>query len=134
MEPTFHAVIDEHPDAIPDVHSAKSPIDLTDDYTIPEGALPVTRQNATIQPGTPPNQEITKRVPSRPIKPDPDAAGVHTGSACEFPKHAADPMPPLYAQSNDVEVVLYALGASFAVGALVGTLLSFAFSRQEVSE
>lgn len=131
MEPTFHAIIDAHPDAASDV---KPTIDLTDDYTIPEDALPVARQNATIQPGTPPNQEITKRIPSRPIKPDPDADGVHADSACKFPSFTGNMLPPLCAQSNDIEVVLYALGASFAVGALVGTLLSFAFSRQEVSE
>jgi hypothetical protein len=123
--PTFNAIIEPHP--IPVITIP----DDNEDETPPTPLTPY-RQNATMD--TPEDQGIAKRPPRRPIKPDPSNPGLFEDRPSKCKVHFDDELPPVCQPTHDVETILYGLAASFAVGAVVGTLLSLAFSRRVLVE
>ena len=119
--PTFHAVIDPHPTPV---------VSIDEDEALTP--LAPTRQNASIEYTPPEHQQITKRPPHRPVKPDPGALLLE---GCDKRKvHFDDELPPVCGKTPEIETIFYALASSFAVGAIVGTMLSYAFSRRVVEE
>ena len=115
--PTFNAIIEPHP------------------HDIPKGALSPERQITTLEAETqtPPQKEGNSELDGiqqcmqAPIKQG-DAA---TRDCCTPRKIEFDPM---FEEAYHADKLFYALGASFMMGALIGTLLTCAFSRREVCE
>lgn len=122
FEPSFTATIEPHPDAYEPLSPSNTPPPAS---PIDADEPPVKTEEPPAFPQLPPYDPFKK--PGVNWHPD---LGDEDTTACP----CAPPNTPSEAQPYEPFALFQALGAAFAVGAAVGSLLTFSFSRRAVVE